>query len=249
MQLDWWTLLLEVINFLVLVWILKRFLYKPVLDVIARRKAEIDKALSDAEAEKAGAKELEEKFQSRLTEWEREKEGLRRDLNSELLAQRERLTAELQRALEQEREKQTVLAQRHLAELEAQAGAKGVRQGLRFTTKLLDRIAGPELESRMLRIALEDLPVLPDAQKEALRNACRGFPQTVRVASAFPLTAAQREAITAAMRSATGQELSPDFHEDPSLLAGVRVNVGPWTLRANLQDEMAFFGDRAHDAG
>jgi F-type H+-transporting ATPase subunit b len=248
-QLDWWTLLLEVVNFLVLVWILKRFLYKPVLDVIARRKAAIHRTRSDAEAEKTEARQLEEKFRNRLDEWEREKAGLRRDLNSELLAQRERLTAELQRALEQEREKQTVLAQRHIADLEAQAEAKGARQGLQFTARLLDRIAGPELESKMVSVALEDLPGLPDERKEALRAACHGFPQTIRVASAFPLVAAQREAIAEAIRSATGQQVAPEFHEDPSLLAGVRVNVGPWTLRANLQDELAFFGERARNGG
>ena len=48
MELNWSTFILEIINFLVLIWILKRFLYKPVLDVIARRRAGIEKTLSDA---------------------------------------------------------------------------------------------------------------------------------------------------------------------------------------------------------
>ena len=58
MELSWPTFFLEIINFLVLVWILKRFLYKPVLEAVAHRKAVIDKTLADANAKEAGAQAL-----------------------------------------------------------------------------------------------------------------------------------------------------------------------------------------------
>ena len=176
MQLDWSTLLLEVINFLVLVWILKRFLYKPVLDAIARRKASIDKTLSDAQAKQADAKTLEQQYQNRLSDWEQEKDGLRRALTGELQVQRERLTEELQSALAKEREKETVLAERRLAELETRASQKGSLQGVQFTERLLERIACAEVEARLVKVALDDLPHLPDAQKEALRSASTRLP-------------------------------------------------------------------------
>ena len=54
MELSWPTFFLEIINFLVLVWILKRFLYKPVLEAIAHRKAVIDKTLVDAKRQRSG---------------------------------------------------------------------------------------------------------------------------------------------------------------------------------------------------
>jgi len=247
MQLDWSTLLLEVINFLVLVWILKRFLYKPVLNVIAQRKAAIDKTLSDAAALQGDAKELEQKYQSRLADWEREKDGLRRELGEELQVQRERLTTELQSALAQEREKNTVLEQRHLSELETQAVQTGTRRGLQFTSRLLERIAGAELEARFVQLALDDLPHLSDVQKEALRSASRESQRVMKVTSAFPLPAAQREAITETLRGTTRPDVICTFHEDPSLLAGVRISCGPWILRANLQDELAFFAERSSD--
>ena len=48
MQFDWTTFALEIVNFLVLVWILRRFLYRPVTDVIARRAAEVEHRLTGA---------------------------------------------------------------------------------------------------------------------------------------------------------------------------------------------------------
>jgi F-type H+-transporting ATPase subunit b len=251
-QLDWSTLLLEVINFLVLVWILKRFLYKPVLDAIARRKASIDKTLSDAQAKQAEAKTLEQQYQNRLGDWEQEKDGLRRTLTGELQAQRERLTEELQGALAKEREKETVLAERRLAELETRAAQKGTLQGVQFTERLLERIASAEVEARLVKVALDDLPHLPDAQKEALRSASSDSQRPVnqrviKVTSAFPLPEKQRQAVIEGLKSATGQDVTFTFQEDASLLAGVRISVGPWVLRANLQDELAFFAERARN--
>jgi F-type H+-transporting ATPase subunit b len=247
MQLDWSTLLLEVINFLVLVWILKRFLYKPVLNVIAQRKAAIDKTLSDAAVLQRDAKELEQKYQSRLADWESEKDDLRIELNQELEVQRERLTTELQNALAQQREKQTVLAQRRLSELEAQAVHEGTQQGLQFTSRLLERFAGAEMEARVVQLALDDLPHLSEVQREALRSVGRESQRVMKVTSAFPLAPAQREAVAEALRGATRPDVMCTFHEDPSLLAGVRISFGPWILRANLQDELAFFAERSCD--
>lgn len=247
MQLDWSTLLLEVINFLVLVWILKRFLYKPVLNVIARRKAAIEKTLADAAALQRDAEELEHKYRSRLADWEREKDGLRRELREELQGQRDRLTAELQSALAQEREKRALLEQRRLLELETHAVQTGTRRGLQFTSRLLERIASAELEARFVQLALDDLPHLSDLQKEALRSAGRDSQRIIKVTSAFPLPAAQRDAIAQALKGATRPDVTCTFQEDPSLLAGVRIGFGPWILRANLQDELAFFAERSRD--
>lgn len=243
MQLNWSTFLLEVVNFLILVWILKRFLYKPVLAAIARRKAAIDRTLSDAQAKHEQAQKLELQYQNRVADWEREKEGLRGALNEELRVQRERLTADLQKALEQEREKERVLAERHLAELEDQAAAKGVEKGVQFTARLLERITSPELESRLVAVLLEDLPRLPAAQLKALQEACRNPQRAVKIVSAFPLADGQRSQVVQALREATHENVAAEFEEDSSLVAGLRISAGPWTVRANLRDELQFFAE------
>ena len=66
MEVDWTTFALEIINFLILVWILKRFFYHPVLDVIARRRAGIEKEMADAKAVEEKARVLEQQYENRL---------------------------------------------------------------------------------------------------------------------------------------------------------------------------------------
>ncbi len=101
MQLDWLTFVLEIINFLILIWILQHFLYKPVLQTIARRKAVIEKKLADANTRQADAEALERKYRERLSEWEREKEKLRVQAIQEIEVDRARRMATLQQTLDE----------------------------------------------------------------------------------------------------------------------------------------------------
>jgi F-type H+-transporting ATPase subunit b len=240
-ELSWPTFLLEVINFLVLVWILKRFLYKPVLEAIARRKAAIDKNLADAQAREASAQALEQQFQQRLAEWESEKQTLRAGLVEEINAQRAQMMAALENALKQEREKARVLEERRLAELRSSAEQTAVGNGVRFTARLLARAAGPELEAKLISLALEDFQLLSDEQAGALRSLARQSGLQVRVNSAYPLSDAQRNAIAQKLNELIQQRIPVEFVEDSGLLAGLRISIGPWVLRANLEDELEFF--------
>ena len=77
MEIDWTTFVLEVINFLVLVWILRRYLYRPVLNTLAARKAGIERVLAEAKEAEERASALKGQFESRLADWEQEKAAAR----------------------------------------------------------------------------------------------------------------------------------------------------------------------------
>jgi F-type H+-transporting ATPase subunit b len=65
MQFDLTTFIFEIINFLILIWILQRLFYKPLLDVIAKRKQFIDQTLADAKAIQAQADEQRSLYENR----------------------------------------------------------------------------------------------------------------------------------------------------------------------------------------
>ena len=243
MELNWTTFILEAVNFLVLVWILKRFLYKPVLAAIAQRKAAIDKTLSDAQARQADAQSLEKQFQNRLAEWEHEKEGLRTAFLEEVSQQRAQMMAAIDTSLAKERERAGVLEERRLRELQDKAEIEGMATGLKFTARLLGRLASPELEKRLVDLALEDLALQPREQLEAIRAAGEKVDCRARVITCFPLPESGREVIAEKLKEMMRSGLTLEFAEDSRLLAGLRIGIGPWVLRANLQDELGSFAD------
>jgi F-type H+-transporting ATPase subunit b len=240
-ELSWPTFFLEIVNFLVLVWILKRFLYKPILQAIAQRKAAIEKNLADAKARQNDAEALEQQFQKRLADWENEKEKLRTGLMEEIADRRAQLLAALDDSLKQERDKARVLEERRLNELRANAEAAGAAAGVQFTARLLDRAASPEVEAKLIELALEDLHSLPADQVENLRAACRHAGLQIKVTSAFAVSAGLRDAIELELKKLTEDSAAVKFAEEGSLRAGLRISIGPWVLRANLADELEFF--------
>lgn len=247
MQFDWVTFVLEIVNFLILVWILKRFLYRPILKTIARRKAAIDRTLADAKTKTTDAEALERQYRDRLSDWEKEKQALRAQFEEEMKATRARRTAALDEGLEQEREKRRMLDERKMSEWRTRAAEEAVAQGTQFAGRLLSRLATPELEARLVAMALEDVKHFSEEQLQALRAACRDGDARMTVTTAFPLDEPRRRALVRGLSEVAQAQLTAQFSEDPRLVAGLRVAIGPWVLHANLQDELKFFGEVARD--
>lgn len=243
MELDWTTFALEIVNFLVLVWILKRLLYRPILKVIAERKAEIQKTVSDAETLRNEARALREQYENRLVEWNRNKETVRNRMVEEVQAEKVRLLAELRTSLEQERDKARALEERRLADLTRQAEDAAIAQAGQFAARLLARLASAELEANLVELLLEDLGRISDDRRQAIRTACAKGDVPAVVTSAYLLSQSQRQSLLEALRSLLGQSISCEWREDQSLLAGIRLSLGPWMLGVNLQDELKAFSE------
>lgn len=247
MELNWSTFVLEIINFLVLVWILKRFLYQPVLEVIARRRAGIDQTRADAEALHQNAEQLQAQYEGRLAGWDKERLQARETLSEELEAERTTRMTELQTSLEQNREKVRVAEQRHLADDRRKMEVAALAQGARFATRLLETAAGPDVEARLVDLAITDLDHLPPERFAEIRDQQGKLSETIVIHSAFPLAAEQRQRLEQALKPLTPPNLPLEFRPGNALLAGVRVTIGAWVLDANLQAELKGFTDLTQD--
>ena len=223
MELNWSTFILELINFLVLVWILKRFLYRPVLDTIAKRRAAVQKTLADAQATHQEAEAMQAQYQNRLADWSKEQEEAHAQLRTELAAERKRLTEALEQELDTQREKARVQAEQEQRAQVRRCEEAALAQAAHFASRLLAGLTGPELEDRLTGLALEQLGELSGERREAVAAA-----------------------LTQLVQAKEGS-LSLHVQQNPDLIAGLRISVGPWVLRANLRDELAFFTEAGHE--
>ncbi len=248
MAIDWTTFTLEIINFLVLVWILKRFLYQPVLETLARRRAGIERTLAEARDTEIRAKALQAQFENRLADWEQEKAALRARFEQELTAERSRQMQALADALVEERERGAAQDTHRQEALRLELESQALEQARRFATTLLARLASPELEARLVEASIEDFAALPADPLHGIAAAARTPGARVRVASAFPLTEAQQKRIGAALAARLGASPALDFRVDAMLGAGLRLALGPWRMHFSLADELAQFAAATHHA-
>lgn len=248
MGLDASTFVIEIVNFVVLVWILKRFLYRPVLGVIAQRRAAIERSLADAQAARTEAQALKERYEGRLAEWSEERRRSLDALEKEIDAERARRRAELAASFASEKEKAAAAAARREADSRRRTEIVALEQSARFAGRLLERIANADLEARLIDIALADLAGLPAERLAELRGTNHiAAGQPVVVTTAHAVATAQRARIEHALAALVGDAHAVTFEQDSGLVAGMRVRVGGWALSLDLRDELEGFARLARD--
>lgn len=237
MTFDWWTFALQAANFLILVWLLKRFLFRPVSALVARRKEEIGHALAEAEAARQSAEQARRKFEERQSQIEAERNRIIEQEHARLAQERDK-ALEATRA-ESEKLKQTML--KRLDEERAAAANEVFEQAVglagELAVRLLGEAAAPALESAFLQRMVEHLDRLSDSERAALAGGRTGEP--LLVTTAHPLDAAQQAEWRAALAARLGNSRSIAFSTDAGLIAGAELRFPHATLRFNWRDSIA----------
>ncbi|MGZ8190136.1 MAG: F0F1 ATP synthase subunit delta [Methylococcaceae bacterium] len=241
------TFVLEIINFLILIWILQRLFYKPLLKVIDRRKQHIDQSLADAKKMHQEAVELRSLYEDRQKLWMQEKKAalnaLHQQIEAEKIAQMNKLHIEL----EQERQKAKVTLTRQQLELQQQAEKQALLNGARFAGMLLKQSASPELEKQLFIMLLDNLKTLPEACVLCLQMLGAKKSVPIKITSAYPLTAELQLQLEQKLGSLINSQINFQYHLDATLIAGVRLDIGAWVLNANLQHELIGFAEFANE--
>ena len=117
MDIDSTSFVLEIINFLVLVWLLKHFLYRPVLDIIGRRQQQIADDLAKAEQARQAAANMVTEYEARSRTMDSERARAREDLGQEIARLRSEKLAMLEAEIAAERGKTAALEKHQSSEL------------------------------------------------------------------------------------------------------------------------------------
>lgn len=244
MSIDWITVAAQIANFLVLVWLLRRFLYRPILDGIDAREAEIANRMQDALRAKEQAKAAETQYQDELSALHQQSAELTDAAQRQAEADRDALLAEAHTQLAQERQGwQTHLdaETRKYASRLNQAGAGAV---LSLTRKALRDLADETLEERMARHLGHRLASMTDDLQRA------AGPVTEAIASSHTaLPQAARDELSAQVQTVC-PGIPVRFDTDPEQSPGLILRMGgaqlEWTvesyiagLDAQLQEELA----------
>ncbi len=247
MELNWTTFVLEIINFLVLLWILKRFLYRPVLQALHKRQQTIQQQLDKAAQLEAHGMELEQQYHNRMESWQREKQQARDVLHREIDAERIKKLADLEQELAGEKAKAAVIEQRRKAEMQQLCQHSAHQQGARFAAKLLSAVAGPEVERQLVDFLIQSLDQLEETQLVELRDNCAAAESICAATSAFALSDSQKQLLKDKLQTICQQPIQLEWHEDLALIAGLRLTIGALVLQLNVANELKGFADLSHD--
>ena len=220
MLIDWFTVGAQAVNFLILVWLLKRFLYKPVLAAMDAREKKIAVQIAAAAALETKAQAERADLQQRSDALNREREGLLHKATEEANAERQRLIESARQESQQLHSKLTQALAQERAELGHQLSVRTQAEVFAVARKTLADLAGASLEDRMIEVFIAHLRELPQEQKLTLAGG------TALVRSAFVLPAAGRASIEAAVHECLGATVTTRFETSPEFVCGVELTMG-----------------------
>lgn len=237
MGFNWWTAALQAVNFIILIWLLRRFLFKPVTAMVARRKEEIGKSLAMAEAANQKAEQARQEFERRTADVEAERHQVIEQEHARLAKER---TGMIEAArVEADKLRQEML--RRIDEERKAAASEVFEQAVGLATdlsmRLLGEVAAPASEANFLARIIEHLDHLSDSERAALGGGRAGEP--LRVTTAHPLNADEQARWTEAITARLGNSRSVEFTDDASLIAGAELRFPHATLRFNWRDSIA----------
>jgi F-type H+-transporting ATPase subunit b len=239
MLLDWFTIGAQALNFLILVWLMKRFLYKPILNAIDAREKLIAKELADADAKKAEAQKERDEFQKKNEEFDQQRAALLTKATDEAKAERLRLLEEARQAadaLSAKRQESLVNDAHNLNQAISRLAQKEV---FAVTRKALTDLATTSLEERMGEVFDRRLREMNGQTKNVLGEALKKNSEPALIRSTFDLPVAQRAAIQNALNETFSAEIHIRFETSPDLVSGIELSANGQKVGWSIADYLA----------
>jgi F-type H+-transporting ATPase subunit b len=236
MLIDWFTIAAQVLNFLILVWLMKRYLYQPILRAIDSREKLIAGKLADADTRKAEAQKERDGFEHKNQAFDRHHAALMSKAADEAKAEGQRILDEARKTADELSAKraETLIQEAHT--LNKTLIGRAQREVFAIARQTLTDLAGASLEERMGMVFIDRLGALDGRAKAALAEALKTAAEPALVRSAFDLPAAERAAIQKALVAMSDAKIQVQFETSPDLISGIEITTNGQKISWSIAD-------------
>lgn len=245
MLIDWFTVLAQIINFLVLVFLLKRFLYGPIIramdkreEMIASRLREADQkrveAQTEAESYRQKNRELDAMQEVMLTRAKEEAEADKRELMKRTRGEVDELKVRWQEAVREEKDS-------FIRNLGIRAG----RQICAIAGKVLADLSDSDLEQHIITVFLKDLGRLDSSELNKIRESVQKSEKGIVIYSTFEIPVKDQHEITRGIHSHVKDGIDVTYETSPEILCGIEIKVDGYTIGWNLNDYLKTLEEEA----
>jgi F-type H+-transporting ATPase subunit b len=239
MLIDWFTVGAQAINFIILVWLLKRFLYKPILDAVDAREKRVTTELADADAKKAEAKKERDEFQHKNEEFDQQRAALLSKATEEAKAERQRLLGEARQAADDLSAKRQETLRSDAHNLSEAISRRTRQEVFAIARKALADLATTSLEERLAEVFTRRLREMDGNAKAGLAEALKSASDPALVRSAFDLPAEQRTAIQNALNETFLAKIRVRFETASDLVSGIELTTNGQKVAWSIADYLA----------
>ncbi|MEN6426667.1 MAG: F0F1 ATP synthase subunit B [Phycisphaerales bacterium] len=239
MLIDWFTIVAQALNFLILVWLMKRFLYKPILHAIDDREKRIAAELADADAKKIDARKESDEFKRKNREFDEQRAALLSKATGEAQAERQRLLDEARTAAAALSSKRQRALKNEEHNVHQAISRRTLQEVFAIARKALTDLAGTSLEERMVDVFVRRMRELDGEDRRRLASALKASPGPVIVRTTFDLPPEQCASTEAVIRETLGTETQVQFETAPDLVSGIELTANGQKVAWSIADYLA----------
>ena len=238
-MIDWFTIIAQVLNFVILVWLMKRYLYKPILGAIDAREQRIAAELADAAAKQADADAQRISFQAKNDAFDNDRAAMLAKVTGDAAAERKRLLDDAEHAADALAARRKQALAKEARSLQEEVGRRTQQEVFAIARKALSDLADAGLEASMATVFCRRLRAMNGTAKTALVAALSDGSEPATVRSAFDLPADQRNDIERAVKESFSADVALGFETRSDLVSGIELTAGGQKVAWSIDDYLA----------
>jgi F-type H+-transporting ATPase subunit b len=244
MLIDWFTVIAQVINFLILAWLLKRFLYRPILNAIDAREKRIASALANADKKSIEAEQQRNEFVHKNAVFDAQQTTRTNQLSAEVKTERTRLFDEVRQQSDHLRVKLQLALKNEQLILQDALSQRAREEVFNIVRKVLNDLAEVNLEEQIVLVFIQRFETISAEEKAAFKLVFQPLmpanktPLVVR--TGFTLTDEQRALIESTIKHTLGyhdnEAIAFAFVIDSTVVSGIEISANGQKVAWNISD-------------
>jgi len=236
MLIDCFTVIAQVVNFLVLVWLLRRFLYSPILQAIDAREKGIAAKLADAESKMAEAQKERDEFKHKNDDIDAQRITLLTKATDDAKAERQRLMDQARKSADELTAKRQETLANEAQSLNLAIGRRAQTEVFAIVRKTLADLSSSSLEQHIAEVFTNRLRQMDAASKTTLSEAIKTSSQPAVVRTALELPAEQQSAVRNTVNETFSADVPLRFEVSPDLIGGIELTANGQKLAWSIEN-------------
>lgn len=235
MLINWFTVIAQIVNFLILVVLLKYLLYNRIIKAMDEREGKIQLHLKEAEEKEQAAEQEAQSLREKNRDFDEKREYMLAQAKKEADARRKELIQEARQAATNLRLVWQEAVRREKESFVLNLRKMAATQAYSITRKAFEDLADAEPEERMVDVFLARIQKIKKKERDALVASIKEAGNEVVIQSAFEITSKMRTKVTQALHRHLSGEIAPRYETTPDLIMGIELKTRgrkiAWNLR------------------
>ena len=248
MGIDWVTFFAQIVNLIVLVLLLKKFLYKPILNAVDKRQAEILNRVNGAKKAELEAMAQLKEYEQKLLDFEMEKKSLFLDAKKNADSFKEKQLADISKEMTQQREKLQINLDKEKEILSSEIRNLIVQDFSLMANKIMTELSAQSPLDQTLVLFNKKIDSLSEQQSEKIKQILKKQ-NIITVFSSNTLNQKQQDKLTEKIQKTFSltKKHQVIFNQEPALILGFEMHIGDLGMEWNLKNYLDTFQNNLND--